>query len=383
MTTVLLKLFRYLPAVVTDHLNLFYNKLVYRKQTRENISVWSVYKEKLSPELARAFRALAVYETSPSRFKDYIEGYTSDDFGLINGELSGIRENGCLIMMCAVKDDLARVQYQYNKMKKYGVKNFVYIDNGSTDGTKEWLREREDVVLYCTNQRFNSTIKSSWYRRVVDSIGYDRWYLYLDSDEVYLYPGIEEDKFSGLLSFLGKERISAVKSILLDLYPKYTVNLESTSEKIDLDEYDHFDPVYRVRHYRTYDVFYGGPRYRKFGRDSDVVNWLNKTNLVYYKRDFFQYAHYLVPYSLNLKARVLGATAHYKFLPSDFDRFVRIAEAGTYARNSEEYKKYIAALEDTKSIRFFCKESVHLKDSNALTEVNVLDRKLIHRIRQV
>lgn len=383
MNSTVLKLFGFLPSKIIDNINLINNRAVWRKNIKRNIAVWREYKGKLTRDSSKAFRSLAGYESSVEKYQDYIEGYTSENFQLISGDLGVVASNDSLVMMCAVKNDLYRIKYQYKKMKQYGVKNFIYIDNGSTDGTKDWLTQKDDIILYSTTQRFNSTIKSAWYRRIVESIGYNRWYLYLDSDEVYMYPGIEKDKFQGFLKFFERNRIFAVSSVLLDMYPRSVVSIDSNKTMPDLGEYRYFDPTYKVRHYRICRVFYGGPRYRVFSDEKhELINWLNKTNLVYYKKDFFQYAHYLVPHSLNFKARVVGATLHYKFLPNDFDRILEIAESGTYAGNSKEYKVYAKVLKDKKGMSFYCKDSVYLGDSNALERINVFDSKMMCRVKK-
>ena len=383
MSSTVLKFFGYLPSKIIDNLNLIYNKIAFRKNINKNIAVWKKYKRTLTSDSSEAFRALASYESSVEKYQDYIEGYTSENFQLISGDLGLVASNDSLVMMCAVKNDLYRIKYQYEKMKQYGVKNFIYIDNGSTDGTKEWLTQKDDIILYSTTQRFNSTIKSAWYRRIVESIGYNRWYLYLDSDEVYMYPGIEQDKFQGFLEFFERKKIFAIGSLLLDMYPRTAVSIHSSETMADLSEYRYFDPTYKVRNYRICRMFYGGPRYRVFGGEMQkLTNWLNKTNLVYYKNNVFQYAHYLVPHSLNFKARVVGATLHYKFLPNDFDRILEIAESGTYAGNSKEYKAYAKVLKDKERLTFYCKDSVYLGDSSALEGINVFDSETMRRVKK-
>jgi hypothetical protein len=383
MNSMLLRAFAYFPSKTLDSLNLIYNWLIYRKNIRTNIAAWNIYRPRLTKDLSKSFRSFAAHECSVEKYRDYIEAYVSEDFELIKGDLDSVRNNNSLIMMCAVKNDLFRIKFQYTRMKQYGVKNFIYIDNGSTDGTKEWLAERNDIVLYSTLQRFNSTIKSAWYRRVVDSIGYNRWYLYLDSDEVYIYPGIEKDKFETFLNFFEKRNIFAVTSLLLDMYPRDPIKLDSSQKMPNLDKYSYFDPYYRVRHYRICKVFYGGPRYRMFSNDGrEFDSWLNKTNLVFYQSNFFQYAHYLVPHSLNFKARVVAATLHYKFLPNDFDRILEIAETGNYAGNSKEYKAYAAALKDKRELDFFFQNSVFLGDSSALEEINIMDKEIMREVQK-
>ena len=42
------------------------------------------------------------------------------------------------ILICIVKDDIQRIEMSLNYYRKMGVKNFVYVDNMSTDGTFEY-----------------------------------------------------------------------------------------------------------------------------------------------------------------------------------------------------------------------------------------------------
>ena len=72
-----------------------------------------------------------------------------------------------------------------------GVRHFVFIDNGSGDGTEQFLMGQEDVTLYSAPWPFEHRRKSGWLLQAIEETGTDRWYLRLDSDEFLTWEGME------------------------------------------------------------------------------------------------------------------------------------------------------------------------------------------------
>ena len=52
-----------------------------------------------------------------------------------------------VVILC-VKNDLKRIQMLVGHYRKLGIKRFAFLDNGSDDGTYEWLLEQRDTELY-------------------------------------------------------------------------------------------------------------------------------------------------------------------------------------------------------------------------------------------
>lgn len=366
--------FQFLPNSVVNLLIMTLNLLFHSKEIKKNRSLYKKNRDFLHVSDRKSFKRLANYEFFSTKYADYLNTTINPNIHLISGDPSSLSNNDKLIMMCTVKDDLERIKHQYKTMKSFGIEQFVYIDNGSTDGSKEWLMTKKDIVVYQTHNKFNSVNKSAWYRTVVRQVGFDRWYLFLDSDEIYMYPGIEEDRFQGLIKFINTKGYRVVNSIMLDLYPEKPINLNQESQKNDFDCYNYFDRHYNVGYTKIAKIYHGGPRQRLFGSNAyPFNNWLQKNNLIYYEEDMFHYAHIVAPYAHNFKSQTLAATLHYKFMPNDFDKYRNIADLETYNSGSREYKRYADFFENHDELNFFGPDSTKLNSSMDLLEIDLLD----------
>ena len=76
--------------------------------------------------------------------------------------------------------------------RKLGVRRFVFIDNLSSDGSDAYLREQPDVILYRSHDSFQlSSSGMRWINTLVERHGAGGWCLYVDADEMFVYPGWE------------------------------------------------------------------------------------------------------------------------------------------------------------------------------------------------
>ena len=122
------------------------------------------------------------------------------------------------ILICIVKDDLQRIEMSINYYRKMGVKNFVYVDNMSTDGTFEYLLKQPDIDLYKCETPYTTQNREAWINRIIAHYGFNHWYLCVDSDDI-----LPEDSYANLLSSIkeeylamGRIQLMAEKDMLLD-----------------------------------------------------------------------------------------------------------------------------------------------------------------------
>lgn len=366
------------PVWVINLVNVLYNLLAYSDNLKKNRVLVKDYESAIGIEDFRYFKKFAYHEVDHIKYKDYLFAYANSQLKLLKGSVKILDKVSDPILICAAKNDLLKIKHQYNTMKSYGVKSFVYIDNGSTDGTKEYLLKKSDVILYQTHQTYNSVVRSAWVRKIIQEIGFNRWYLLLDSDEIYAYPNIEVDRFNSFLKELVQKKHYYVQSVMVDMYPKNSIPISSSSnhtEASNLSNYCWFDKNYKKTYSRITPVIKGGPRHRLFSdANYEFSSWLNKVNLIYYKKYNFHYSHILLPYVYNHKAKTLAATLHYKFLPVDFAKYKSIADEGNYANNSKEYKRYVEVFKNLSSINFYHSNSIKFEDSSSLLKINVIEK---------
>ena len=226
--------------------------------------------------------------------------------------------NNLPILVCAEKNDLKRIKPQIEYHRKIGIKHFAYIDNVSDDGTFEWLREQPDVSLFSISEKYDNVVKNAWIRQITDYFGYEKWYLIVDSDEFFIYPGIEKIKINQYIDYLEKRKIKSTFSPMIDMY---AINSdENTGQSDDIPEnfvenYRWFDTdSYKKENQLTRYRVTGGVRKRLKG----MGNTVSKYSLIKLSQNMIIGTHENHPYKVNFETD--GAIAfllHYKVFLND------------------------------------------------------------------
>ncbi len=106
-----------------------------------------------------------------------------------------------LIVLCLVRDGRPYVRSFVEHYSSMGVKHLVFLDNGSTDGTVEALKEYDNVTVLHTGLPFKR-YQSPMRRYLIERFGRGRWSLYADIDELFDYPYSDIISLSSLLKYL-------------------------------------------------------------------------------------------------------------------------------------------------------------------------------------
>lgn len=242
------------------------------------------------------------------------------------------------IVVIPVKDDLEKIIFQSNQLRNKGFKYFVYIDNGSTDGTLEYILTLPNVEVYSVYANYIAARRNGWVQQIIEKYGYDRWYLFSDSDEIFCFPQEDFLQVDSLIDFLNLEAIKRVDSIMLDLHS----NQKDTIWTNDLGKMVFFDTnLYFKNTFRGTGVK-GGFRERVFF-DSKYNSGpqLRKTSLVKPDKNFLYASHFPLPYNRNFGFMPVAILKHYKFLTNDKKKYSSRKEDGNFSNNSFEYYKYM------------------------------------------
>ena len=272
------------------------------------------------------------------------------------------------IYICIVKNDLQRIQKSYEYHKQLGIKNFVFIDNNSDDGTYEWLLE-QDVCVIWTEAQFCSSAKSAWLLMIMLLFGFDRWYLILDSDELLTYPGCESHGIDELVHYLEENHAYRLLSFMLDMYANKKLSEIDQITEWDYNDYCYFDrDSYKKMNNLHFQKIIGGPRKRVFNNvdDNSMVMIQNKYPLVYMKMGELYRYHYVYPYYHNFDTECISVLRHYKFLPGDLKKYEVIAQNGNYANGSQLYKESLNKIAEDKDMTFWYVDSIKYNSSNDL-----------------
>ncbi|MCL2079052.1 MAG: glycosyltransferase family 2 protein [Oscillospiraceae bacterium] len=311
-------------------------------------------------------------ENSYNLMQDYMRSYSEKNVQIVKqGAMP--KEKSEPILVCVVKNDLRRVKEHLSHHRKIGVRHFAYIDNGSADGTDKWLKEQKDVSLFTVSEAYNGFRQRGWERQVLDIFGYDRWYLIVDSDEFFAYPGVESIPITQYISYLQSKKIEAVFAPMIDMYANGPV-FNQGSDRGGLgfrDEYCYFDTdTYKIHTLRHTQRTIGGPRLRTYG----LKNYLAKYPLIKVQKPYMPMTHDIYPFKLSRQTS--GAAAfllHYKFLSEDYDRFINWSNVpGSEIKAENDI--YLQAYRDNPDLSFYYDGSCELTNSKDLLKINICDR---------
>lgn len=281
-------------------------------------------------------------------------------------------QQGEPIVVGAVRDDLIKIKEIINHYRRLGVKYFAFVDNGSTDGTREFLMEQDDVILFVTDMKYNGRRKTMWINHMITKLGQNRWYLMIDSDECFVYPHYEEVSLKEYTNRLLDKDITEEKSLLIEVYPKGDLFDDLRSDANFMNEYCWFDGD---SDYYIYDMekktVSGGLHARVFNTED-----ANKTKVVLFyaeKGRFPTGSHDIYPIYENTDARFGSILLHYKFLRCDLTKINRIIEEKTYAHGSAIYQQYKTVFEHMKLAVLFYEGSVQWKGTESFKEFTIIE----------
>lgn len=283
-----------------------------------------------------------------------------------------------IVVLC-VKDDLKRLQMLVNHYRKLGIERFAFLDNGSTDGTFEWMQDQDDIDVFKTLDKYNCLVKEGWLNRIISYYGFDRWYVLTDSDELFTYIGMEKHPLNDLISYAERKKIKRFKGINLDMYADAALfsidssdlDIEKTYCWMDSDSY--VEAPRKIGN-SIITAVTGGPRQRTMGVPCSVM----KYPLVFFEPGTVSAnAHYQFPYALIEESPCIVGILHYKFLASDKKEFERRAkfDTGMSAGNAKTgiyYQQYIRVANENSDMTFMYDGSIKFENSESLKKVPLL-----------
>jgi glycosyltransferase involved in cell wall biosynthesis len=131
-----------------------------------------------------------------------------------------------------VCDEIFFMPAFFEYYRTLGVQQFILLDDGSTDGTVEFLRSQPDCVLLASNLAFGQYIvlKKAGGKRVAGRAGtflkraipekflLNKYVLYVDADEFLILPGKFEE-MSALFDDMSKRKLPCIAASVVDFYP--------------------------------------------------------------------------------------------------------------------------------------------------------------------
>jgi hypothetical protein len=274
-----------------------------------------------------------------------------------------------ILLMSTLRNEHVRLSYFLRYYRNLGVEHFLFVDNGSTDGSREYLAEQPDASVWTTDGSYkNSRFGMDWITHLQRKYAHGKWCVTADVDEFLVYPFCETRPLRALTDWLDNSAVRSFSAMLLDVYPKGNIAAQTYVEGQDpLEIAQYFDSGnYVISKNKAYGNLWiqGGPRMRMLFADSPrQAPALNKIPLVKWDRSFAYHSstHALLPRGLNLTydewggEKPSGVMLHTKFLNTLATKSAEELERGEHYASSREYIAYFEALNNQPNM--WCKWS--------------------------
>ena len=261
-----------------------------------------------------------------------------------------------LVML--VKDENLKLPYFFEYYRKLGVDRFFVIDNGSTDGTLEYLLAQEDTHVYEGTNGYLEH-KVNWSVHIMREHCLNRWCIMADADEILTYPHYTKIDLHELARYLDKEGATALKSLWIAVYSDKSVKDSVYQRGEDfLKEFQYFDETCLTQ----------GPNTRLFGWRTE----LDKTSFLKYTPGMVvDIGQHRIKGNVKLSG-LYGAVLHFKFDSKVFDLVEDAVKRGHHYRGSAKYKKFLEGFTSNPELSLHYEGSIKFDGDKQLIDMGVM-----------
>ncbi|WP_167854904.1 glycosyltransferase family 2 protein [Mangrovimicrobium sediminis] len=261
---------------------------------------------------------------------------------------------GDVLLFSTLRNEQLRIPYFLEHYRALGVDHFCFVDNGSSDGFREYVSGMPDVSVWYTEASYKEAASGMhWLNGLLHRYAHGHWCVVCDPDELLVYPHYTSRSLDELGAMLAGRRRSSMFTLMLDLYSDYIDSGEYRSGDVPWEVCPWFD----AHGYRGTDKSYwhnlhvkGGVRARQFyGSGDGEPPALNKLSFVRWKPHYYFVSsmHNLAPRRPNKVYEdddITGCVLHFKFISAIVDKVREEMHRKQHYNNSAEYRKYASAV---------------------------------------
>ncbi len=319
----------------------------------------------------------SIYELAAcgNKFKDFVSEYANCKLN-VKKQWSTADDMENPVAICVVKNDLMRMKLFLKYYRNLGVKQFAILDDHSDDGTFEFLSEQSDVMLFTTDKGYTTVRRQAWITKIVEQVGFNRWYLILDSDELFDYKDSDKKNLKKLATELHSKGITRQKVILLDMFAADALYSEKISNEDDVVKVCNlFFPEYFLEKTLYDKRIRGGARGVLLNDMKKKSPHVSKYPLIYAdERDVFLNSHYYYPFVRNKPDKPSSVLRHYKFLPGDKKKYEERIKKGNFFGNSKDYVAYLT-IEQNVDYKKIVETMEVYKDFSSTNAISIMEVK--------
>ncbi|WP_273691704.1 glycosyltransferase family 2 protein [Ketogulonicigenium vulgare] len=290
---------------------------------------------------------------------------------------------GDILAVVVLRNEMQRLPHFLEHHRQRGISHFLCVDNGSDDGSRDYLAAQPDVSLWLTDAAYrNARFGLDWATSLLARYGHGHWCLTLDVDELLIYPYYETRDLYALTHWLRGQGLDRFPAMMLDLYPKGPLGSAAPARN-PLDQLQWFDAgnyTIAVQPKMQNLWIQGGVRSRVFFSDAPQKGpTLTKVPLIFWHRDYVYVnsTHSALPARLNwfyneAGEMPSGVLLHTKFMDTIVAKSAEELQRGQHFARPAQYRDYHAAL--TQHPTLWSEHSTRLTSWRQLEALGLLSR---------
>ena len=286
-----------------------------------------------------------------------------------------------ILCFCCIRNERLRLPWFLEFHRKIGLDRFFIVDNGSSDGSTEFLLSQNDVHLFQTEDSYAaSQCGINWINTLLEEYAIGNWALVLDVDELFIYPNCEDSSLHLLTSYLEERQFYGMAAFMLDMYSRVTIKdavIKPGDPFLDVCSYFDID-TYQFAPTINKNVcipIRGGVRKRVFWdgkKRKHPAPYLHKYPLVKWQNglSFTSSTHFL---NQEIEIADISATIlHFKYFSDFHSRAKEEVKRKEHWEGASEYRVYLEIMENQPNLTLHYDKSVSYKNSSQLLELGFM-----------
>src|SRR5215203_6425144 len=151
-----------------------------------------------------------------------------------------------LVVVCLVRDGRPYVKSFVEHYFALGVRHLFFLDNNSTDGTVEALKNYDNTTVLRSKLPFKEYMLLMKQYLIGRFGKKDRWCLYADIDELFDYPYSDVIGLGSLLRYLNSNSYTAVAAQILDMLSEEALSGREGNSEEPLKERHRFYDISNI-----------------------------------------------------------------------------------------------------------------------------------------
>lgn len=275
-----------------------------------------------------------------------------------------------------IRSEHLRLPWLLDFYRSQGVDRFFFVDNGSDDGSRDYLLSRPDTHLFLTTDSYAVYGGGMrWLNHLLNRYGSGGWCLTVDVDEVLAYPHAEQVGLKALTRHLEASGAQAMFGFMLDMYADaslHEVGYRAGDNPLDVCPFfDREGYIVRDQPDFPFRMVVGGLVSRFFYDGKQDGVYLHKVPLVRWEEglNYTSSTHTLFPLPL---AEETGVLLHLKYMADFIDRAKIEAQRKQYWRGAKRYTVFNRRFETDAAIDFRCPLTERFRSTAQLTALGLM-----------